>query len=195
MKAPTRTQSKTQTKSLAKSLVAGPAIRVQTKPAVKTSSKSTLKTPTTRTPVKKPVGTRARRSTVSRIARSTKRYGKQTLRDLLLSQMFHTAFKVVFGIMMSGSALYGAYALIGNSLANDVVVSKSEIVARVSKHVPLPAEAPDAVVRVQDASVLKKQNDFYANVKEGDYVVMYTNIALIYDLRNDSIVALKRTER
>jgi hypothetical protein len=97
--------------------------------------------------------------------------------------------------MVSGSALYGAYALIGNTLANDVVVSKSEILARVAKLTPLPTISPDAVVRVQDSATLKKQNSFYENVKEGDYIVMYPGLAIIYDLRNDSVVALKRSER
>ncbi len=97
--------------------------------------------------------------------------------------------------MVVGSALYGAYAWIGNTLANDIVVSKSEILTRVAKKVELPKGEPDAVVRVQDADTLKKQQGFYADVKEGDYIVMYPGLAVIYDLRNDSIVALKRSER
>jgi hypothetical protein len=134
-----------------------------------------------------------KRGTVSKIARSTKRYGKQTLRDLLLSKTFHTSFKILLGLMISGSALYGAYAFIGNTLANDVVVSKSEILVRIAKHVELPKSEPEAVVRVQDAINLKKQNDFYSNIKEGDYIVMYQDLAIIYDLRNDAVVALKKT--
>lgn len=136
-----------------------------------------------------------KRNSMSRIARTSKRYGKQTLREILLSKTFSTAFKIVIGLMITGSALYGVYAFIGNTFANDVVVSKSEILARVAKHTELPKGEADAVVRVQDASALKKQNEFYLNVKEGDYIVMYPKLAIIYDLRNDSIVALKRVER
>ena len=161
------------------------------KNSTRTKQKTQIKTPP-----KKATQSRVKRSPLSKIARTTKRYGKKTLREILLSKTFHVSFKVIVGLMISGSALYGAYAFIGNTFANDVVVSKSEILSRVSKLVELPKEEdPDAVVRVQDAGVLKKQNDFYANVKEGDYIVMYSNIALIYDLRNDSIVAFKRTER
>lgn len=97
--------------------------------------------------------------------------------------------------MVVGSALYGAYALIGNSVANDVVVSKSEIVARVGKHIELPAGDPEAVVRVQDAETLQKQAPLYENVKEGDYILIYPSLAVVYDLRNDRIVALKSTSR
>lgn len=131
----------------------------------------------------------------SKLTRSTKHFSKRTLRDILLSKTLHSSFKVLVGIMVVGSALYGAYALIGDTLANDVVVSKSEILTRVAKKVELPKEEPEAVVRVQDAETLKKQQGFYADVKEGDYIVMYPGLAVIYDLRNDSIVALKRTDR
>lgn len=132
---------------------------------------------------------------VSKITRKTKRFGKQTLRDLLLSKTFHTAFKIVVGFMISASAMYGVYAYIGNTFANDVVVSKSEILIRVAKHIKLPTGEPEAVVRVQDANTLKTQNDFYSNVKEGDYVIIYSNLAIIYDLLNDNIIAFKYTER
>lgn len=137
----------------------------------------------------------SRQGSISRITRITKSYGKRTLRDLLLSKTFHSTFKIIVGLMVFGSALYGVYAFIGNTFANNIVVSKSEILVRVAKHTELPASDPDAVVRVQDAEILKKQNDFYTNVKEGDYIVMYANLAIIYDLRNDSIVALKRTDK
>ena len=156
--------------------------------------KSSLRT-LNKIPLKKRKTLHKERTPLARIARNTKRYGKQTLRDLLLSKTFSNSFKVFIGCLIVGSALYGAYAFIGNTFANDVVVSKSEILSRVAKHAELPSGDPDAVVRVQDAGTLKKQNDFYANVKEGDYVVMYPQLAVIYDLRNDSIVALKRTGR
>lgn len=132
---------------------------------------------------------------LSKIVRSTKRYGKQTLRELLLSKTFHSSFKLFFGLLVAGSAMYGAYAFIGNAVVNDVVVSKSEIIARVAKHIELPAEEPEAVVRVQDAETLQSQQILYENVKEGDYILIYPSLAVVYDLRNDHIVALKSMRR
>lgn len=155
----------------------------------------------TKSPTRKPNSSRVTRrtsqktGTLSRIAKTTKRYGKQTLRDLLLSKTFHSTFKVFFGLLIVGSALYGAYAFIGNAVVNDVVVSKSEIIARVGKHIELPAGEPEALVRVQDAETLQKQAPLYENVKEGDYILVYPSLAVVYDLRNDHIVALKSTRR
>lgn len=159
------------------------SVKLQTKTTSRSAPKSRVQTS-----VKK-------RGTLSRAVRTTKRYGKQTLRDLLLSKTFHGAFKVFIGLLISGSALYGTYAFIGNSIADDVVVSKSEIIARVGKHTPLPEGEPEAVVRVQDPESLKKQNTLYENVKEGDYIIIYPTLAVVYDLRNDHIVALKSTRR
>lgn len=163
---------------------------------MKKSTQSQNKTPTKKviTRSSRVVGVK-KNNVISRITSSTKRYGKQTLRELLLSKTFHTAFKIVIGLMISSSAMYAGYAYMENTLANDVVVSKSEIIARIAKHTTLPNEEPEAVVRVQDAETLKKQNDFYENVKEGDYIVVYPKLAVIYDLLGDSIVAMKKTER
>lgn len=141
------------------------------------------------------VASRRTASSLSRIARSTKRIGKQTLRDILLSKTFNGGFKVFIGLLITGSALYGAYAFIGESIVNDVVVSQSEIIARISKHTQLPEGTPEAIVRVQDAETLHKQATLYENVKEGDYIVIYPTVAVVYDLLNDRIVALKSLRR
>jgi hypothetical protein len=101
--------------------------------------------------------------------------------------------KVLSVCLVAGSSLYGVYNLVSKTFANEVVISKSEIVSRVSKLTPLPEGSPRDVVRVEDENNLKKQNEFYKDVKEGDYVLMYKDMAIIYDLRNNSIVAMRRT--
>lgn len=125
---------------------------------------------------------------------STRRYSKQTARRMLLSKMFHSTFKIVISVLIISATFYGVYAYFHASLLNDVVVSKSEIVDRVSRLVSLPNEEPQDVVRVEDAEILKKQNSFYGNVKVGDYIIMYQRMAIIYDLRNNTIVAMKKSE-
>jgi hypothetical protein len=113
---------------------------------------------------------------------------------MLLSPVFHSTFRIVAASIVAMAVLYISYLYIGKTFANEVVVSQSEIVSRVSKLTALPPGDPDEVVRVQDEETLKKQNSFYQDVKEGDYILMYKNTAVIYDLRNDLIVAIKRTK-
>lgn len=133
-------------------------------------------------------------STASKLTHVAKRHGKQILKKVLLSKLFHTTFKVFVGLLIVGASLYGCYAYFTKSFANDVVVSKSEIVDRVSKLINLPDGEPEAVVRVEDAETLKKQNIFYENIKSGDYIIMYPKMAIIYDLLNNSIVSIKKTD-
>lgn len=131
---------------------------------------------------------------LSHVVRSTKRYSKQTLKNMLLSKVFHSAFKIFVTVFIVSATLYGVYAYFHTALINEVVVSESEIVDRVSKLVAIPSEEPEDVVRVEDAEILKKQNIFYENVKVGDYIIMYPKLAIIYDLRNNVIVAMKKSE-
>jgi hypothetical protein len=124
-----------------------------------------------------------------------KRYAKLGIKSLLLSPSFHTTFKVFFGILIGSSLLYTSYAYIGKTFANEVIVSQGEIISRVKKLTPLPEGVPSEIVRVQDEEDLKKQNPFYKDVKEGDYILMYKDMAVIYDLRANAIVAVKHSEK
>lgn len=155
---------------------------------IKSHTKKPSRSSTAKSPVRTSRG-------ISGMAKSAKRYSKQTLRDLLLSKTFNKGFKVMIAALVFSSALYGAYAFIGDSLAHEVVVSESEILERVGKHTELPEGKPEAIVRVQDPETLKAQNALYENVKEGDYIVMFPTLAVVYDLRNDHIVALKSLRR
>jgi hypothetical protein len=126
------------------------------------------------------------------VAKSMKRYGKKSLRSILLSHTFHTGFRVIVIATLILVPFYGAYAYIGKTVANEIVISKSQILERVAKHMTLPAGKPEAVVRVQDADNLKKQNPFYDQIQPGNYILMYKTEAIIYDLQNDKIVAVKQ---
>lgn len=135
------------------------------------------------------------RTQTSRLAKTTQRFAKQTLRQILLSKMFQATAKVlIVGLFAGGVGVIG-YKLIDTTFANEVVISKSEIIRSVSKHVVVPEEEPEAVVRVQDAETLKQQNVFYTDVKIGDYILVYRHMAIIYDLRNDVIVAMRQTKQ
>lgn len=154
--------------------------------------KKTVKTLTpTKTSKSKTVTSRVKRTKVSRVTKSVKNYGKKSLRAILLSHTFHSGFRALIIASLIFIPFYGVYAYIGKTVANEVVISKSQILERVSKHITLPEGSPEAVVRVQDAEVLKKQNQFYDQIKSGDYIIMYKSLAIIYDLRNDNILATK----
>lgn len=128
----------------------------------------------------------------SSYGKKMKRYAKIGVKSVLLSPTFHGICKVTATTVIVIGMLYGAYIYIGKTFANEVVVSKSEIISRAGKLTSLPAESPYEIVRVQDQEDLRKQNPFYKDVKEGDYILMYKNMAIIYDLRNNVIVGIKQ---
>jgi hypothetical protein len=120
---------------------------------------------------------------------------KRRLKSFLLSKLLHVGFYFILVIVVGVSILWGLYNIMKPVLRNNVVVSQSEIITRVSKLVTLPQnESPDAIVRVEDADILQKQSDFYrsSGVKEGDYILMYPSVAIIYDLRNNTVIAVKK---
>ena len=80
--------------------------------------------------------------------------------------------------------------LLYRGVSNSVVVSQSEIIRRISKHVSLPESAPLSVVRVDNAETLRVQNEFYKDINEGDYILAYRTMVVIYDLRNDKVVRI-----
>jgi hypothetical protein len=137
--------------------------------------------------------TRAPKKVSPTYSRKLKRYAKQGVKSILLSPTFHSAFKILSVAFISFGLLYASYFFIGKTFANEVIVSQSEIIARVSKLTPLPSEVPYEVVRVQDETDLRKQNVFYKDIKEGDYILIYRDLAVIYDLRDNVIVGIKRT--
>lgn len=128
----------------------------------------------------------------SSYVKKLKRYTKQGVKSLLLSPVFHSTFRMVSITFISLAFIYGSYFFIGKTFANEVVVSQSEIIARVSKLTMLPVEDPYEIVRVQDATDLRKQNNFYKDINEGDYILIYRDLAVIYDLRNNTIKGVRR---
>ncbi|MBP6888502.1 MAG: hypothetical protein KBC21_02245 [Candidatus Pacebacteria bacterium] len=156
----------------------------------KKSRTSTLQRTST---AKKEAPKRIAKKSSSTILRRVKKQSKTLFRAALLSSSFQRSIKVIVGVVFVSSSLYGIYHLVGKTFANEVVISKSEIVSRVAKLTPLPVNEPYDVVRVEDGGSLQKQNEFYKEVKEGDYILMYKDVAVIYDLRNNTIVAMRRT--
>lgn len=122
---------------------------------------------------------------------SFKKAFKKVCRETLLSSTFQKTCKLLSLAVMLGVISYGTYQFVNKSFANEVVISKSEIVSRVGELTTLPEHPPIDVVRVEDEEGLKKQNDFYKDVKEGDYIVMYDSMVIVYNLRKNSIIAMR----
>lgn len=139
---------------------------------------------------------------MNKILRRSSRYSKKVAKfflnmcDLIMKEIF-TFKKTLMGIclvlLVTLLFVFGK-DMISTTLAKTVVVSEGEIIRRVSLHTALPQEAPTSIVRVKDAETLRTQHIFYKDIKEGDYIIIYTNRVIIYDLRTDTVLGEKSSQ-
>lgn len=135
---------------------------------------------------------------LKRIHRGAKRIGKMLIRvgNVLVEEVF-TFKKTLVSlslIFIFGLLFFFGKDMISSTLAKTVVVSESEILRRVGTHTSVPDIAPTSIVRVKDAENLRAQHMFYKDIKEGDYIIMYQDRVIIYDLRADAVIGEKSSQ-
>ena len=139
---------------------------------------------------------------MSKVLKRVVKYGKKSLKailhgcGLLTEQAFiykKVAWAIILILIFTIIFYFNKDTML-TALSNTIVVSEAEIVARVRKHTTLPEGKPTSIVRVKDADALRAQHIFYKDVKEGDYIIMYPDRVIIYDLRDDSVVAQKASQ-
>jgi hypothetical protein len=99
----------------------------------------------------------------------------------------------VLAIVMTGG--FASYKFVQAKMHETSSFSDSYILQKAGKHFPLPDGAPLSLVRVEDAKKLSEENPFYANVKEGDYIIAYAKLFVIYDAVHDEIKAVKESNK
>jgi hypothetical protein len=104
-------------------------------------------------------------------------------------------YKKWMGIFLVCLAVFGIFYFgrgpLTSFFTKTIVVSQAEILRRVALLTTLPDGSPLSVVRVQNPDELRAQHVFYKDVKEGDYIIMYTDKVIIYDLRANRIIGEK----
>lgn len=94
---------------------------------------------------------------------------------------------ILFLIMSILFVIYKSFQSVKNYSESSIIISESEIIKRVETLTTLPNEAPLSIVRVENSEILRSQNSFYADIKEGDYIIMYKEKAIVYDVRKNVI--------
>lgn len=69
-------------------------------------------------------------------------------------------------------------------------IEDSEIISYISKHIELPNEEIKMMAKVTDPETLKTQSVIYKDIKKDDYILVYPNLAIIYDARADKITKM-----
>ncbi len=120
-----------------------------------------------------------------------KNFGKKVLKNLLLSKIFPKLVKYFIFCIVLVLILMSLYFYLHKTVSESVIVSESEILNKVSKQVILPQDGLVSVKRVQDAITLKNQNEFYKDIKIGDYIIIYKTKIVIYDFMKDKVMGVK----
>lgn len=74
----------------------------------------------------------------------------------------------------------------GNNPEN--VAQAQAIIEKVKKHINLPADVEPTVATIVDVDALKSRNEFYANAKNGDHLIVTPTRAILYDADADVIL-------
>ncbi len=91
---------------------------------------------------------------------------------LRLIFVFSSSFFIIFIVL---------YSVINSNKSNAESVTQDKIVSQLSKTINLPNEGLISVMRVSDAKNLSIQDNLYKNVKNGDYIIVYKSMILVYD--------------
>lgn len=71
----------------------------------------------------------------------------------------------------------------------DIATTPEQVLEAVSKHMILP-DVPPSIAEVQDAAKLSSTQEFFKDVKNGDYVLVYPTILIVFRPSADIIVAV-----
>jgi hypothetical protein len=83
------------------------------------------------------------------------------------------------------------YIIIHEIETNAESITQDTVLDQLSKQIILPEEDPTSMMRIQDSKSLIKQDIFYKNIDNGDYIIVFSNLVLIYDFDKKLIKNIK----
>ena len=105
---------------------------------------------------------------------------------------FSKLFKLVFVCIAFISILFvSVYAIFLNNRTSAESINQATVLEHLSKNLVLPQEEVNSVMRVSNAKELSSQEEFYKDVKNGDYIIIFDKLVLIYDFDKSLIKNIK----
>ncbi len=83
------------------------------------------------------------------------------------------------------------YGVIKSNRTNAESVTQDIVISQLSKTINIPEAGLVSVMRVSDAKSLSIQDNLYKNIKNGDYIIVYKSMILIYDFDSRFIKNIK----
>lgn len=119
---------------------------------------------------------------------------KKTRQKRLKKVVFSLLGVSVFFFLTTVYFAYETYALkklaVAEELAHpDIPVTPEQILEAVARHMILPDVVP-SIAAVQDAAKLSSSQEFFKDVMNGDSVIVYPTMIIVYRSTQDIIVAV-----
>lgn len=110
-----------------------------------------------------------------------------------------SAFKLLRLVFVSSSFVFLVivvlYGVIKSSRTNAESITQDTVISQLSKSIDLPDNGLVSIMRVSDAKTLSNQDSLYKNVKNGDYIIVFKTMILVYDFDSRFIKDIKTTDR
>lgn len=126
------------------------------------------------------------------------KFFKKKKEDRIISQLSHISkiFFIVAAVLILGYILlwqtgYIDTLRIAREIQKQQVLSEedAEVLKQLKTIIDLPEDVMPMIMLVQDAEQLKKeQPGFFAKAQKGDRVIVYPNLAILYDYQNNKIM-------
>lgn len=107
---------------------------------------------------------------------------------------FKSFFFIILLVVVLGIIAYFVFGNNSSSTNNSANTSTStvsaegaRVLAQLSKIMVLPEGTNPVIASVTNANVLKSQQAFFADVKNGDWVIIYPGLAIIFDAKANII--------
>ncbi len=83
------------------------------------------------------------------------------------------------------------YAFFLKNKTNAESINQTTILNQLSKNIILPKEEIINIMRISNAKELSSQDKFYENIENGDYILIFKNMSMIYDFDKNLIKNIK----
>ena len=109
-----------------------------------------------------------------------------------------SVFKLLRLIFVSSSFIFIVfivlYSVIKSNKSNAESITQDTVISQLSKTISLPDNGLISIMRVSDAKTLSIQDSLYKNIKNGDYIIVYKSMVLVYDFDSRFIKDIKTTD-
>lgn len=78
-----------------------------------------------------------------------------------------------------------------NKFSNSNSITQQSVLVQLKEEINLPDNDPNSFMRISDASSLSSQDIFYKDAKNGEYIIVYDSLALVYDFDDKKIINIR----